>query len=87
MAISRSRVPDIPDTAAIREELKQVRQHLERLMSKFLLAEESKCLVSEELDEGRGGPLSALIDNSHSLPTAVDVYPRNHCFSASHNNH
>jgi len=65
-AASRCRVPDIPDEqsdiAAIRQELKTVRQQLDRLMSKFLPVEESK----EELDEGRGCPSSPLIIDSQS---------------------
>lgn len=72
-AASRCRVPDIPDEqsdiAAIRQELKTVRQQLDRLMSKFLPVEESK----EELDEGRGCPSSPLIIDSHSPPQSKPV--------------
>ena len=90
-AASRCRVPDIPDEqsdiAAIRQELKQVRQQLDCLMSKFMLAEESECLVTEERDEGRDGLSSPLNDDSHSIPTARDVHPGDRCVSASHDNH
>ena len=64
-----------------------MRQQLECLMSKLLLVEESKCRVSEGLDEGRGRPSSPLIVDSHSPPTAGDVHPGDHCLSTSRDNH
>ena len=91
-AATRSRVPDIPDEqsdiASIRQNLKQVRQQLECLMSKFMLAEESKCLVTEKHDEDRDGLSlsSPLTDDSHRLSTAQDIHSSDHCLSTCHDN-
>jgi len=89
-AASRSRVPDIPDElsdiAAIRYELKQVREQLECLTLKFMSAGVSESAMTDEkhTTDDLSTPLN---DDSCSSLTARDTHPDNHCLSARHNDH